>query len=82
MGVVALLTDFETDNAYVGIAHGVILRINPEAHAFALKHMEKVLCAQIVYADIREDGCLTGESRAGDVPPGVTVGDFPPIQAV
>jgi len=36
--VVALLTDFGTDDAYVGIMHGVILRINPEASIVDVCH--------------------------------------------
>lgn len=38
MRVVALLTDFGTVDAYVGIMHGVILRINPEASIVDVCH--------------------------------------------
>ncbi|HUT16526.1 MAG TPA: SAM-dependent chlorinase/fluorinase [Anaerolineae bacterium] len=38
MSVVALLTDFGTDDAYVGIMHGVILRVNPEASIVDVCH--------------------------------------------
>ena len=38
MGVITLLTDFGTADAYVGVMHGVILRINPTATVVDLSH--------------------------------------------
>ena len=47
MGVITLLTDFGTDDGYVGSMHGVILRINPQATVVDICHD---IAAQDVHA--------------------------------
>jgi hypothetical protein len=61
-GIIALLTDYGTGDAYVGALSGAILRINPKARLVTITH-------EVPSYDIREASYLLA-SAAVEFPPG------------